>query len=244
MPTRNYYECRKGHITQHILTTFSKYVRCGKEITTGKTLRKCQAQAEVIYISDRKGQNALNFKPIEFFINSEGEVVNIGCGLNDLGKLSSKAQRKMRKYIRQLEKKGYKHTSLSTIQEYETFRREHNSRLSQANLEQAIGEDLAYSTYIKQELDDLKRGFMLKYPDGSEVSIPPLDKFDHPEVAKLAKDLMEDRPLNLDLLNQMPDSPMKRELMEINSQRTRSTDAGFHIDAMENYEGNRRSTWI
>jgi len=243
MPVRHYYECAKGHITEHSLDSYQSKVRCGKEITTGKSTRLCQSLAEVLHISDRKGQNALAFKPIEFFINSEGEVVNLGCSLNDLGKLSLKSQNKMKKYIRRLEKKGFTHKSLSTIFEYEAFRKEHNSRLTEANLEEIFKHDIASSEYIREEINDLKRGFTLNYPDGRSVAIPPLDKFDHPEARKLAEDLMNDRPLDLDILREMPDGLMKQELMEINSYRSNNPDAGFHIKALEDHQG-KRTTWF
>lgn len=243
MPVRHYYECSKGHITEHSLPTFEAKVRCHKLLEDGKSSRRCQSLAEVIYISDRKGQNALAFKPIEFYINSAGEIINLGLSLRDVGNLPAESQKKLKEYISELEEKGYSHRELTTIREYESFRKEHNTKLTLQNMTQALGMKESYEDWIRSEIDDLKRGFTMTRQDGSTVSIPPLDKFDHPEVAKLAHDLMENRPLDLSLLEGM-DSRIAKEIIEINSSNSTNYSPDFYIDAIENDEGKHRSTWI
>lgn len=244
MPTSSYYECSKGHLTEKFFMDSQEGLkphRCLFEVSG----IKCKALAKRNpFISRREAQNALRFKPIEFFIK-DGEVVNIGCSLHDLGKLSLKVQKKMKKYISNLEKKGYSFQALSTFAEYQKFKNEYNQRLTLKNFEEAIGMDMAYSTYIKRELDDLKYGFTLQYPDGSSAVIPPLDKFDHPEVAQLARDLMEDRPISQEVLDSLGDSKLAQDIRELNSPRSRNYDAGFHIESMENDSGGRdRRSWI
>ncbi len=250
MPICNFFQCTKGHITDKIHASFEESQekqRCHKPLNKEGKVKRCRAFASIVYMSNRAGQNALAFKPIEFFLNPKsGEVLNIGCSLRDIPKLPNKAQKKLKAYISKLEKKGFSHRELSNRAEYETFRKSQNSTLTQKNLQEVLGLEAESDQWIKQEIDDLRRGFMLKYPDGRSVSIPPLDKFDHPEVAKLAKDLIENRPIDLSLLEGM-DSRLAQELIEINNHQGRSAmqqaEAGFYVDAMENNQG-KRSSWI
>lgn len=228
---RHFYECPAGHITEHDSTIqeYDKPKQCG-HLDAGT---ECTLTAERSWMTNRQGSMAQAFKPTQFYINDAGDVINLGMAINDLGSLSNKTQKKVHRYIKELESKGYKLKELRTLAEYRKFRNEHNANLTLKNAIALGNSDDAIRDKLYREAQDLREGFVMERADGSKITMPRLDDYEHPVARKFAEDLFSGRRLDPDVINQVSDEKLRRDLHEMNEQRRTKADANFYIAALE-----------